>query len=97
MRDQFITGLTSETLCIKLIGKGSRHRDVDQTKVTLRKVVGVAESFQETTYANQLMKTARSALQEQVNFTNKSTPVNKSLEAATRLCFWDRGSHPGPS
>ena len=34
-RDQFIAGLTSEALRVKLIGKGHRHRDTAQTKVTL--------------------------------------------------------------
>ena len=96
MRDQFIAGLTSETLRVKLIGKGHKHRGVDQTKVTLREVVEVAKSFEATTYANQLMKTARSAQQEQVNFINKSMPVDKSHTTATSLCFCCRGSHPGP-
>ena len=35
MRDQFIAGLTSEALRVKLIGRGHRHRD-SQTKVALR-------------------------------------------------------------
>ena len=95
LRDQFIVGLTSETLRVKLIGKGHRHRDVDQTKVTLLEVVEVAKSFQVTTYASQLMKSARSAQQEQENFTTKSTHVDKS-HTATPLCSWCRGSHPGP-
>ena len=41
-RYQFIAGLTSEALPVKLIGKGHRHRDTAQTKVTLREVVEVA-------------------------------------------------------
>ena len=41
-RDQFIAGLTSEALRVKLIGKGHRHGDTAQTKVTLREVVEVA-------------------------------------------------------
>ena len=32
-RDQFIAGLTSEPLRVKLIGKGHRHRDTAQSKV----------------------------------------------------------------
>ena len=36
MRDQFIAGLTSDALRVKLIGKGHKHRDSTQTKVTLR-------------------------------------------------------------
>ena len=36
IRDQFIAGLTSETLHVKLIGKGHRHRDAAQTKVKLQ-------------------------------------------------------------
>ena len=42
MRDQFIAGLTSDALRVKLIGKGHKHRDTAQTKVTLREVVEVA-------------------------------------------------------
>ena len=54
MRDQFIAGLTSEALRVKLIGKGHRHRSRDsQTKVALREVVEAAKSFEATTYANQ--------------------------------------------
>lgn len=34
MRDQFIAGLTSESLRVKLIGKGHSHRDTAQSKVT---------------------------------------------------------------
>ena len=45
MRGQFIAGLTSETLCLKLIGKGHRHRGVDQTKFTLREVVEVGKTL----------------------------------------------------
>ena len=96
MRDQFITGLTSETLSVKLFGKGHRHRGVDQTKVSLQEVVEVGKNFEATTYANQLLKTARSAQHERVNSTNKSTPVDKTHARATPLCFWCRGSHPGP-
>ena len=51
MRDQFIAGLRSEALRVKLIGKGHRHRD-SQTKIALREVVEVAKSFEATTYAN---------------------------------------------
>ena len=39
MRNQFIAGLTSETLRLKLIGKGHRPRDAAQAKVKLREVV----------------------------------------------------------
>ena len=52
MRDQFIAGLTSETLRVKLIGKSHRHRDAAQTKVKLREVVEIAKSFEATTFAN---------------------------------------------
>ena len=56
--DELIAGLTSEALCVKLIGKGHRYRD-SQTKVALPEVVEAAKSCEATTYANQLMKTAR--------------------------------------
>ena len=58
MRDQFITGLTSEPLRVKLIGRGHRHRDTAQSKVPLREVIEVAKSHESTTFANQLMKNA---------------------------------------
>ena len=58
MRDQFIAGLASDILRVKLIGKGHRHRNTAQTKVTLG-VVQVAKMFEATVFANQLMKTAR--------------------------------------
>ena len=75
MRDHFIAGLTSDTLRVKLIGKG--HRDIAQTKVTLREVVEVAKTFEATVFANQLMKTARDTQQEQVNCTSKSKFTNQ--------------------
>ena len=58
MRDQFIAGLTSDALRVKLIGKGHKHKDTAQTKVTLREVVEIAKTFEATMVANQLMKTA---------------------------------------
>ena len=96
IRDQFIAGLTSETLHVKLIGKGHRHRDAAQTKVKLQEVVEIAKSFEATAFANQLMRTARSTQQEQVNFTNKSTRENQTFAPPTPLCYWCRGSHPSP-
>jgi len=76
MRDQFIAGLTSDTLRVKLIGKGHKHKNTAQTKVTLREVVEVAKTFEVTMFANQLMKTARNTQQEQVTFTSKSVFAN---------------------
>ena len=100
MRDQFIAGLTSDTLRVKLIGKGHRHRDIAQTKVTLREVVEVAKTFEATVFANQLMKTARDTQQEQVNFTSKSTFTNQrqTLKPAQQSiqCFWCGGNHQQP-
>ena len=64
MRDQFIAGLTSDALRVKLIGKGHRHRNTPQTKVTLREVVEVAKTLEATVFANQLMKTARNTHQD---------------------------------
>ena len=96
MQDQFIAGLTSETLSVKLIGKGHRHRDAAQTKDKLREVVEIAKSFEATTFANQLMRTVRSTHREQVNFMNKSTRENQTSAPPTPLCFWCRGSHPSP-
>ena len=98
--DQFIAGLTSDTLRVKLIGKGHKHRNTAQTKVTLREVVEVAKTFEATVFANKLMKTARNTQQEQVNFTSKSTFVNarKNLKPVQQLsqCFWCGGNHQQP-
>ena len=95
-RDQFIAGLTSEALRVKLIGKGHRHRDTVQTKVTLREVVEVVKAFEATTFANKLMKTARGTQEEQVNFTSKSTSASQGPGSTPPLCYWCRGSHQQP-
>ena len=100
MRDQFIAGLMSDALRVKLIEKGHKHRDTAQTKVTLREVVEVAKTFEATVFANQLMKTARNTQQEQVNFTSKSTGVNprQNLKPTQQFsqCFWFGGNHQQP-
>ena len=88
MRDQLIAGLKSEPLRVKLIGKGHRHRDTAQSKLTLREVVEIAKSHEVTMFANQLMKNARGTHQEQVNFTKKTTPGNCSSDTLTAACFW---------
>ena len=79
-----------------MIGKGHRHRTTAQAKVTLREVVEVAKAFEATTFANQLMKTARNTQQEQVNFTSKTTSTDQSLRSTPPLCFWCRTSHQQP-
>ena len=56
---------------MKLIGKGQRH-ETTQAKVKLREVVEVAKTSEATTFANQLLKTAKNTQQEQVNYTTKS-------------------------
>ena len=94
MRDQFIAGLTSEALLVKLIEKGHRHRD-SQTKVALREVVKAAKSFEATTYANQLMKTARGNL-EQVNFVGKQNVEKENVKRSEALCYWCSGNHKEP-
>ena len=100
MRDQFIAGLTSEALRVKPIGKGHKHRDTAQTKVTLREVVEVAKTFEATVLANQLMKTAKNTQQEQVIFTSKSKFVNprQNLKPTQQLsqCFWSGGNRQQP-
>ena len=97
MRDQFIVGLTCDTLRVKLIGKRHKHRNTQQTKVTLREVVEVAKTFEATVFINQLRKTARNTQQEQVNFTRKSTFANprQNLKPTQQLsqCFWCGGNH----
>jgi len=95
MKDQSIAGLASETLCIKLIGKGQGHQDVSQTKVTLKEVVETAKCFEASTYANQLMKTARGN-QEQVNFTSKPKTGKEVVHWQLTPCYWCNGSHQQP-
>ena len=96
MRDQFIAGLACEPLWVKLIGKGYRHRDTAQSKVTLREVVEIAKSREATTFANQLIKIVRGTQQEQVNFTKKTTPQNHSPDTLIAASFWCRGDHRSP-
>ena len=45
--------------------------------VKLCEVVEVAKTFEATTFANQLMKTARNTQQKQVNYTTKSPPLSQ--------------------
>ena len=92
MRDQFIAGLTSEVLRVKLIGRGHRHRDA-QTKIALREVVEMAKSFEATTYANQLMKTARGN-QEQVNFAGKQNVEKEKVKRSEGPCYCKRSEAP---
>jgi len=87
MRDQFIAGLMSDALRVKLIGKGHRHKTT-QAKVKLYKVVEVAKTFEATTFANQLMKTARNTQQEHINYTTMSPQLSQ--------CFWCGGKHQQP-
>ncbi|XP_044167763.1 uncharacterized protein LOC122951779 [Acropora millepora] len=94
MRDQFIAGLTSEALRVKLIGKGHRHRDA-QTKIALREVVEVAKSFETTTYANQFLKTARGN-QAQLNFPGKQNVGKENVKRSEAPCYWCSGSHKEP-
>ena len=86
-RDQFIAGLTSVALPVKLIGKEHRHKTT-QAKVKLREVVEVAKTFEATTFANQLMKTARNTQQEQVKYTTKLPQSSQ--------CFWCGEKHQQP-
>ena len=102
MRDQFIAGLVSEQLRVKLIGKGHRHRDGTQAKVTLREVVEVAKAFEATSFTNELMKTARGS-QEQVNYNNKvkvqasrTADRDEEQRPPTLPCFWCLGIHRQP-
>ena len=94
MKDQFIAGLTSEALRVKLIGKGHRHRD-SQTKVAMREGVEAAKSFEATTYANQLMKTARGN-QEQVNFAGKQNVGEENVKRSEAPYYWCGGNHKEP-
>ena len=100
MRDQFIAGLVSEQIRVKLIGKGHRHKDGEQGKVSLREVVEIAKAYEATTI-NKLMKDARGNQNqsEQVNYSNnqrrQSTnracgreDVETAKQTMARLCSW---------
>ena len=95
MRDQFIPGLTSDALRVKLIGKGHRHKTT-QAKVKLREVVEVAKTFEATTFANQLMKTARNTQQD------LRLPAKKIQFKSPSVTFMghkltDKGVEPDPA
>ena len=62
MRDQFIAGLISDPLRVKLIGKGQRHKTT-QEKVKLREAVEVAKTF-----IPEVMKTGSANLNFLCNF-----------------------------
>ena len=105
MRDQFIAGLVSEQLRVKLIGKGHRHRDGDRSKVSLREVVEIAKAYESTTITNKLMKNARESQQEQVNYSNsqRRQPVNRDRrdftipqQTITRMCSYCGVQHKQP-
>ncbi|CAB4006885.1 tRNA-splicing endonuclease subunit Sen34 [Paramuricea clavata] len=105
MRDQFIAGLVSEQLRVKLIGKGHRHRDGDRSKVSLREVVEIAKAYEATTITNKLMKNARESQQEQVNYSNsqRRQPVNRDRrdftipqQTITRMCSYCGVQHKQP-
>ena len=87
VRDQFIAGLTSDALRVKLIGKGHRHKTT-QEKVRLREVVEVAKIFEATTFANQLMKTARNTPAGAGQLHNQIAQLSQ--------CFWCGGKHQQP-
>ena len=81
MRDQFLAGLTSKPLPLKLIGKGK----VTGIKTQHSQSTLYEKSLQSlkpwTFFINwfaQLMKNVRDVQQEQVNFTKKTTPENRS-------------------
>ncbi|CAB3984574.1 Transposon Tf2-6 poly [Paramuricea clavata] len=103
MRDQFIAGLVSEQLRVKLIGKGHRHRDGDRSKVSLREVVENAKAYEATTITNKLMKNARESQQEQVNYSNsqRRQPVNRdrrdfTIPQQTITCSYCGVQHKQP-
>ena len=87
MRDQFIASLTSDAFQVKLIGEGHRHKTTE-AKVKLHEMVKLAKTFEASTFANQVMKTARNTQQEQVNYTTKSSQLSQ--------CFWCGGKHEQP-
>ena len=72
---------------MKLNGKGHRHKTTQAT-VKLCEVVEVVKTFKATTFANQLMKTARKTQQEQVNYTTKLPQLSQ--------CFLCGGKHQQP-
>ena len=86
VHNQFIAGLVSETLRVKLVGKGHRHKVGTQEKVTLREVVETATAFESTSLTNTIMKTARGTQeQEQVNYSNKPSNFRKKTNRSYQL------------
>ena len=75
-------GLTPDALRVEALRKGHRHKT---TQEKLREVVEVAKTFEATTFANQLMKTARNTQQEQ----NQIAPVVTVL-----LVWWETSTTP---
>ena len=82
-----------ETLRVKLIGKGCRHQDTDQAKVTLRKSCWTCQEFRSN------------HVREQVDEVRPKYPAgaSKLYERdntydcdSNTLCFWPRRSHPSP-
>ena len=62
----------------------------------MREVVEVANSFEATTYTNQLMKTARGN-QEQVNlFAGKQNVEKENVKQSEARCYWCIGNHKEP-
>ena len=109
MRDQFIAGLVSEQIQVKLIGKTHRHKDGERGKVSLREVVEIAKAYEATTITNKLMKDARGNQNqsEQVNYSNnqrrQSTnrdrgreDVETAKQTMARLCSWCGNYHKQP-
>ena len=110
MRDQFIAGLVSEQIRVKLIGKGHRHKDGERKKVSLREVVEIAKAYEATTITNKLMKDARGSQNpsEQVNYSNdqrrqstnrdrgRAEDLDTTQQTMARLCSWCGNYHKYP-
>lgn len=70
VRDRFIAGLNEESLQAKLINQGHKNEE-SKEKITLRKVVSVAKTWESANKTKLLMRQARgSADQETVNWTS---------------------------
>ena len=109
VRHQFIAGLVSEQIRVKLIGKGHRHKDGERQKASLREVVEIAKAYEATTITNKLMKDARGSQNpsEQVNYSNSQRrqltirdlgrqDLDTAQQTMARLCSWCGNYHKQP-
>ena len=100
MRDQFIAGLTFDTLRVKLIGKGHKHKNTAQTKVTLRESCRSCQNVRSDCVRESAHENCQEHTTGTSEFTSKSAFANprQNLKPVQQLsqCFWCGGNHQQP-